>query len=85
MDIKEIVFKNELTQEEMEFVVEEFIYEKKNVRLKIDITNIPGLNQMPVDFQSLILQRSIQLLMFAYDVASHYFAQKYKGDFHTII
>ena len=28
MDIKEIVFKNNLTQEEMEFVVEEYIFEK---------------------------------------------------------
>jgi hypothetical protein len=85
MDIKEIVFKNELTQEEMEFVVEEYIFEKKNARVKINVTNKPGIHHMPKDFQSMIIQGQIQMLYTAYESASRYFCQKYKGDFQEII
>jgi hypothetical protein len=80
MNINEIIFKNQLDQSEMEFVVEEYILEKKNVKVKINITNHPGLQHMPQEFQAMIIQNQLQLLNMAYETALTYFISKYKSE-----
>jgi hypothetical protein len=80
MNINEIIFKNQLDQSEMEFVVEEYIFEKKNVRVKINVANQPGLQHMPVSFQSMMIQNQLQLLNKAYETAVSYFISKYKRE-----
>jgi hypothetical protein len=80
MNINEIIFKNQLDQSEMEFVVEEYIFEKKNVRVKINVANQPGLQHMPVSFQNMMIQNQLQLLNVAYETAVFYFISKYKRE-----
>jgi hypothetical protein len=80
MNINEIIFKNQLDQSEMEFVVEEYIFEKKNVRVKINVANQPGLQHMPQSFQNMMIQNQLQLLNVAYETAVFYFISKYKRE-----
>lgn len=76
MDINEIIVKNELTTQEMEFVVEEYIFEKKNQRITIDTTNHPMARMVPPQMAGIILQQQFQLLDSAYQTAAIYFSEK---------
>ena len=63
MDINEIIVKNELTTREMEFVVEEYIFEKKNQRVNINTTNHPMARMVPPQMAGMILQQQFQLIL----------------------
>jgi hypothetical protein len=76
MDINEIIIKNELTTREMEFVVEEYIFEKKNQRVTIDTTNHPMARMVPPQMAGIILQQQFQLLDSVYQTAAIYFSEK---------
>lgn len=76
MDIKEIIVKNELTTREMEFAVEEYIFEKKNRRVTINTTNHPMARMVPPQMAGVILQQQFQLLDTAYQKAATYFSEK---------
>lgn len=76
MNINEIIVKNELTTREMEFVVEEYIFEKKNQRINIDVTNHPMARMVPPQMAGVILQQQFQLLDSAYQKAATYFSEK---------
>jgi hypothetical protein len=76
MEINEIITKNELTTKEMEFVVEEYIFEKKKQRVTIDTTNHPIARAIPPHMVGIILQQQFQLLDSAYQTAAEYFFEK---------
>ena len=76
MEVNEIIIKNELTTREMEFVVEEYIFEKKNQRVTIDTTNHPMARMVPPQMAGIILQQQFQLLDTAYQKAAIYFSKK---------
>ncbi len=76
MEVNEIITKNELTTKEMEFVVEEYIFEKKNQRVTIDTTNHPMTRMVPPQMAGIILQQQFQLLDTAYQKAAIYFSEK---------
>jgi hypothetical protein len=76
MKIEEIITKSELSQEEMEFVVEEYIFEKKNRRVKINIMANPVLQLVPTNMQTPLIQRELGLLNEAYQMACEYFFEK---------
>jgi hypothetical protein len=76
MDINEIIVKNELTTQEMEFVVEEYIFEKKNQRVTINTTNHPMARMVPPQIAGVILHQQFQLLDTAYQKAAIYFSEK---------
>jgi len=76
MEINEIIIKNELTTREMEFVVEEYIFEKKNQLVTIDTTNHPMAKIVPPQMAGMILQQQFQLLDTAYQKAATYFSEK---------
>ena len=76
MEINEIIIKNELTTKEMEFVVEEYIFEKKNQRVIIDTINHPMARMVPPQMAGMILQQQFQLLDTAYQKAATYFSEK---------
>jgi hypothetical protein len=76
MDINEIIVKNELTTREMEFVVEEYIFEKKNQRVTINTTNHHLARAVPPQMAGMILQQQFQLLDTAYQKAAIYFSEK---------
>jgi len=76
MDIYEIIVKNELTTREMEFVVEEYIFEKKNKRVTINTTNHPMARMVPPQMAGMILQQQFQLLDTAYQKSAIYFSEK---------
>jgi hypothetical protein len=76
MEVSEIIIKNELTTQEMEFVVEEYIFEKKNQRVTIDTTNHPMARMVPPHMAGIILQQQVQLLDTAYQKAAIYFSEK---------
>jgi len=76
MDVLEIVTRKSpqvVSQQEMEHVVEEYIKEKKNAGVKIDITK--GIKGGGLLTQGL-LARQLNMLNEAFDVASKYFIQK---------
>ena len=76
MEVNEIIIKNELTTQEMEFVVEEYIFEKKNKRVIINTTNHPMARAVPPQMAGVILQQQFQLLDTAYQKAAIYFSEK---------
>ncbi len=78
MNVSEIIEKTELTQEEMEFVVEEYVWEKKNKRVKINIQSNPILQLIPKAFAESILRQELNLLNHAYNCACEYFFEKLK-------
>jgi hypothetical protein len=76
MDVKEIIGKTELTQEEMQFVVEQYIFEKKGKKVKIDIMSNPVINLVPPMMQRPLIQRELSMLNEAYNIACEYFFNK---------
>jgi hypothetical protein len=76
MEVSEIIIKNELTTQEMEFVVEEYIFEKKSQRVTINTTNHPMARMVPPQMAGVILQQQFQLLDTAYQKAAIYFSEK---------
>lgn len=79
MEIKDIVFRNTLTQQEMEFVVEQYIKEVKGVDVKIDIedTSKRRAQYMP-DFAPMLIKGQLEMLDVAYQSAALYFCRKLK-------
>ncbi len=76
-DIYKIIEKNELQQAEVESVVEEYIYEKKGRRVKINIKNHPIVKMVPNPSMALpILERELSLLNTAYEIACEYFFEQ---------
>jgi len=77
MDIKTIMRKQEVSQDEMEFVISEYIFEKKGVRPDINIEAglPPGIHPQ---MRSIILSRQVELLSIAYNTAWAFFIKKYK-------
>ncbi len=68
-EIHTIVKKDNPSSEEMEKIVEEYIFEKKNVRVKIDSRNSPLMRIVP----DIAMQREAALLSQAYKIASEYY------------
>ena len=79
MKVEEIILKTELTQEEMQFVVEQYIFEKKQRKITINIHNNRALSLVPQAFAQAILQNELQMLNEAYNVAVEYFINKLKS------
>jgi hypothetical protein len=80
MKLEEIIIKSEPIQEEMEFVVEEYIFEKKNRRVKINIMANPVLQLIPPHMQSLVIRRELDLLNQTYQTARKHFTEKNKNN-----
>jgi len=78
MEVKEIIRKEKLEQSEMEFVIEQYIKEKKGRDVKINIHNNQMIHLIPKEFQQSILQKELQLLNEAYNVACSYYFKKNK-------
>ena len=76
MDVNEIIKKQELTTREMEFVVEQYILEKKGKKVDINTLNHPLVNAVPPPMNGIILQQQFQLLDTAYQNACVYFFDK---------
>lgn len=78
MEISKIINKTELTQDEMQFVVEEYIYEIKNKRVQINILNHPVVMQFGINnlISKQILENELMLLHMAFQSASIYFHKK---------
>ena len=76
MDVNEIIKKHELTTREMEFVVEQYILEKKGKKVDINTLNHPLVNAVPPPMNGIILQQQFQLLDTAYQKAAIYFSEK---------
>ena len=73
-EVYDIIEKNELTQAEKEFVVESYIFEKKQRKVKIDIRNHQVLKMVPNShLTQQILQQELFLLNEVYNVACKYF------------
>lgn len=68
MDINEIIYKSNLELDEVKYVVQEYIREKKGVIVRIRLMLDEGLVN-PFEFR---------LLFNAFDTAAHYFANKHK-------
>lgn len=69
MDIKEIVNRpitEQFNQEELEFVISEYIYDKKGERLKVNVIN--PISPSPLD---------VFKAQSAFDTAVKYFKEKY--------
>lgn len=77
MDIKTIIRKQEVSQDEMEFVISEYIFEKKGVRPDINIEAglPPGVHPQ---IRNMVLSKQIELLSIAYDTAWAFFIEKYE-------
>jgi hypothetical protein len=78
MNVDEIIIKNELTTREMEFVVEQYIFEKKGKKVDINTLNHPLANAVPPPMNGIILQQQFQLLDTAYQTACVYFFENLK-------
>ncbi len=68
-EIHTIVKKDNPSSEEMEKIVAEYIFEKKNTRVKIDSRNSPLMRIAP----DIAIQRETTLLSQAYKIASAYY------------
>ncbi len=68
-EIHTIVKKENPSSEEMEKIVEEYIFEKKNTRVKIDSRNNPLMRLVP----DIAMQREATMLSQAYKIASAYY------------
>ena len=73
MDVYEIIKKDHLDQNEMEYVVEQYIKIKKGRDIKINVRANPILSMIPLQFQQQIIQNELSMLNEAYDVAMGYF------------
>ena len=78
--VEVIITKDQLTQEEMQHVVEQYIFEKKQVKVKIDIENHPLTKLVSPNMARPLLERELYLLNEAYNVACEYFFEKLKNE-----
>lgn len=78
MNIQDIVYKTELSQDEVQFVIEEYIWEKKKVKIKVNINKNPILSLVPPVIKQHMLERELQLMMEAYNIACGYFIEKFE-------
>jgi len=76
MNIQEIATKTNVSQEEMEFLISEYIYERKGYRPMINLLRNLPVNQIPEPMLSMIIQQQLQLLTVAFNVACEYYANK---------
>ena len=76
MKVEEIISKTELTQEEVEFVVTQYIWDKKQRKVTINIKNNPILNLVPQSMANAILQQDLMRLQEAYNIAVEYYMNK---------
>jgi len=75
MNIKKIINKTHLEQSEMQYVVEQYIKEKKGVDVEINL--LKGVsNDVPEPFIIMHLRQQLQLLVNAFEIACKYFANK---------
>ncbi len=80
-DVYSIISKSTLSQEEVQSVVEEYVYEKKQRRIKINIKNHPIIRMVPSPMLAApILQNELSMLMEAYNIACEYFFEKQKEE-----
>lgn len=78
MDIRDIITRNTVSQDEMQFVISEYIHEKRNYRPEINILRGLPVNQIPEPMLHMILQQQLQLMTAAYNIAYEYFMDKLK-------
>lgn len=76
MNIQDIIIKTELTQEEVQFVIEEYIFELKNIRININLQNNSLVDQLPIPIQNMYYSNQLQLMDQAYQIACEYFFSK---------
>jgi hypothetical protein len=78
MNIKEIINKNNLEQHEMEYVVEEYIFEKKGKRIKINSLNHPIIKQFGINnlISKQIMENELILLHKAFNEACIFYSKK---------
>ena len=74
MNIYKIITKTKLQQQEMEFVVEQYIKEKKGVNVQINLAK--RVETLPNFYVGLHLQQQLQLLDKAFNDACIYFSHK---------
>lgn len=79
MEVEEIINKTELSQEEMQYVVEQYIWEKKQKKVTINIHNNKMLQFVPKVFADGILQDELIKLNDAYNDACEYFFEKFRN------
>ncbi|MDX1365896.1 MAG: hypothetical protein R3243_16950, partial [Arenibacter latericius] len=77
MDVNEIIHKTTLSTEEMVFVVEQCVKEKKD--RVVDINLLKGLNSQDPFFQ-MRYQNQLMLLDQAYNKSCEYFFEKLRDD-----
>jgi hypothetical protein len=70
MNVTEIIYKSELELEEVIFVIEEYIFELKKVRVHIGLRSTPQYRDL-LEFQ---------LLFNAFQTARDYFITKHNGN-----
>lgn len=63
--IEDILNKNEVTEDEMTFVIEQFIFVKKNVSVTINVKSF--------SFSPFLYRNEIKKLTVAYEIARNYF------------
>ena len=80
MNVNDIIIKTQLETNEMEFVIEEYIFEKKNVRVKINHLNHPLIRIAPEPIKSAVIQQQLNLLNTAYQDACVYFFDKQNNE-----
>ena len=78
--IKDTISKTELSQEEMQYVVEQYIWEKKQKKVTINITNSPLIQMVPPNMTKPLMERELYLLNEAYNVACTYFFEKFRNE-----
>lgn len=77
MNIQNIIYKTELSQDEVQFVIEEYIWDKKKVKVKINVNKNPVLSLVPPIIQQHMLGNEFQLMMEAYNIACGHFIEKF--------
>ncbi len=78
--VKDIISKTELSQEEMQHVIEQYIWEKKQRKVTIDIKNSPVIQMVPPNMARPLIERELHLLDAAYNVACEYFFDKFRNE-----
>lgn len=76
MNIQEIIIKENLTQEEVFFVIQEYIFEKKGIRVEINLLNNPMFLQLPRPMFNMVMNQQFQLMDVAYQISCEYFFEK---------
>lgn len=82
MDAKEICFKADPSIDEMKFLVEQYVKDKKGRDVSINLEKYVSASDGMIGRMS--YGNQIELLVTAYNSASNYFCKKYEGESQVV-